>query len=326
VFPVCSSGKAVAVNGADDERAMAIFNLIGEHWGKLLTAAAIYGSVWTLFAGCDRYFSGEMKGDFARWLRTADLTAFAARFPCGTKAFFEKFFGRKHFSWECVSGSLSVSVLCLSILFLIMGGIPWRQMTLPQIASFVGVILWIIIADYLNLLKSRIVINYFSAKSNSVKRITVVLITDFLLTLPIFVFLGATAIFLGEAIAGFIFYWPEDRSQHILQFWLIFDYGLLKQIPKNFAEYFPQVWGELFPLHKGMFSGLFFVSLVPTLWFWLYAVSSYMTRLVARSEPGIQILRYVWNIEKYPFRVVGLVAGIVASVCYLVGLTVIALT
>jgi hypothetical protein len=189
----------------------------------------------------------------------------------------------------------------------------------------VGVILWIIIADYLNLLKSRIVINCFSTESISVKKITIALITDFLLTLPIFVFLGATAIFLGEAMAGFLFYWPKDRSQHILQFWLIFDYGLLKQIPKNFSEYFPQVWAELFPLHEGMFSGLFFVSLVPTLWFWLYAVSSYMTRLVARSQPGIQILRYVWNIEKHPFKVVGVLAGIIATLGYLIGSTIVAL-
>jgi hypothetical protein len=56
-------------------------------------------------------------------------------------------------------------------------------------------------------------------------------------------------------------------------------------------------------------SALFYASMIPSIWLWIYTASIGLTRVVLKGRPLWSRLMWLLDIEKTPLRSIGIVAG-----------------
>jgi hypothetical protein len=131
------------------------------------TAGVVFGAVWAMFEAVEQASSTEARALTTRYLKETDLGSIAGWFPVASRDIFESIFGARHFTRHCVLRSLLASVIAVSILLgnlaLHQNSLDWLifERTLPRIGPILAsVIVWSMVLDYLNLLKTRIVIGH----------------------------------------------------------------------------------------------------------------------------------------------------------------------
>jgi hypothetical protein len=61
---------------------------------------------------------------------------------------------------------------------------------------------------------------------------------------------------------------------------------------------------------------LFYASLVPTLWIWVFFFSVLISRMLIRVTPVLEFARYALDIDQHPMRSVGFIAALIcAGIC-----------
>ena len=61
---------------------------------------------------------------------------------------------------------------------------------------------------------------------------------------------------------------------------------------------------------------LFYASLLPTVWIWLFYVWLLISRAVRRINPVIELTRYTLDVREHPLRSVGVVAAALCTAIY----------
>ena len=298
--------------------------------GKLTAAGAIFGSIVGIGISLDAWSSPEARKDFSGWLKQTNFNIFAARLPTGIQELFKRVFGDTHFTLKCFSRSILLSVCALAgLIFINVVQAPFQSiLTVAQQVSniswfhlviFLSIVGWSIIADYIMLFKTRLIIKYLYRRSPANSGIFgIVFLADFIVAFLLFIFWILVGLFIGEVIAtSYFFLKCPTCSPHIvsLEYYLLLAnvFGLWGKYKNMFLDVVNSIVPN--PL-SNPFGILFLAGLLPSLWLWLYLASSLLTRLVGRSERGIRFLLYVLDIDEHPFRSVGVVAGAVSASVY----------
>jgi hypothetical protein len=297
---------------------METLSAILQLFGKAGNIAALFASTCGLFAFIDNMSSTQARADFTKYLKSTDLAGSVVRLPGDTRALFERVFGPRHFSPRCLLASVLFSVASAAGMFVFAflnnpkGAIHLAQLWWweePRFLVPIGVwVIWSVVPDYFNLLKTRIVLGIITARRiNRSSVLIVILFADFLVGYVIFSFT----------------YWP------IFSFGMdVYEHGLgsvLRMMPHIWPIYltvsmWPRgIFSLLSPLPSGI---LFWPGMVPSIWLWLYVGATLLVRLTVRTAPVFRFSMYLFDIDQHPIRSIGIVAAALASGAYAIVLAI----
>src|ERR1700731_936875 len=186
--------------------------------GKLTAAGAIFGSVVGIGISLDAWSSPEARKDFSNWLKQTNFNIFTARLPTGIQELFKQCFGDNHFTLKCFSRSILLSVCAIvGLIFINVVQSSFQSLLaaaqqISQISWFHLVILlsivgWSIIADYIMLFKTRLIIKYLYERSPANSGVFgIVFLADFIGAFLLFIFWILVGLFIGEVIATSYFF------------------------------------------------------------------------------------------------------------------------
>jgi hypothetical protein len=183
-----------------------------------------------------------------------------------------------------------------------------------------AMILWSLIADYFNLLKTRLVIRVLNLRTPRALPLMGVAITDFGVAVLVFSIGMLFAISCGEAlwVIQMLSNCPSC-ADHRFQFGWEFFTVAMGRMPAKLADFMPEIASAILTQPLTNFYGILFsVGLLPSVWLWMYIGSALLTRLLAQSRRPFDFLfQYALDVDKHPFRSVGLVATAVCIAIYI---------
>jgi hypothetical protein len=279
-------------------------------------------TVFGVFELGGRLASQRAKDALSKWLLTFDIQK-ARALPDGTKEFFERIFGKRHFSLKCfvLSAVFSlgamgfISIVCLlinphpsEVFSLSLGGM--EDPNIPEFFRFWTLAFWFpwsIVIDYISLFKTRLILELLGRLHRSTSIVAIaILVLDYIIYRFIFFVSGlltglvVSAVFLAIQHASITDIWERIRItvlEHVeyFDFFLfLLDSPLSLPLDLNFIL----VWS----------------GFAPSIWMWLYVLALFVTRLLLRSERIVNWLRWALDIEKNPFRSIGAVAATLAFI------------
>ena len=314
-----------------------VWAFVGPKGIPIALAAATFGAFEFLEKTC----SDEARAALTKFVRALDIHR-ASILPEGTRDLFEGVFGKHHLSLKCFIRSVclslgTIALLCglafLSLPFL--GHLGWYalmtvQFSASQIAAgwpdieaildrvlaivFIVWICWSVIIDYLDLYKTRIILNILSAREH-------------------WGVIGLGFLVLCDAVFTALVFWLSLTTVHSVASILmpyLYDDWARQELGSLYKQPWP-IWKELtfFPYYFYNFSLdyleripsivtlrdtvlnsiLFYAGLMPSVWLWLYVLSLFLTRIILRSDRLFDWLRWFLAVDTKPFRSVGVVAS-----------------
>jgi hypothetical protein len=290
---------------------METVSAILEQLGKAGNIVALFASTLGVFVFIENMSSSQARADFTNYLKSTDFAGSVVRLPQDTRALFERVFGARHFSLRCVITSVLFSAVTttgmFAIFFLIdpkaflsLADLVWEYD--PQLLVAVGAwIIWSLVPDYFNLLKTRAILGLATARQiNRASILIAIVFADFVVGYAIF------SLTFGPILLPFL----RDNPLwlEMLFFW-----------PPPFFITF------LFPpiiTFSSVTAPLFWAGMVPSIWLWLYVAATLIVRLAIRSAPLLRFLTYLLDIDQHPIRSVGIVAATLVSGGYAILLAV----
>ena len=270
-----------------------VIDFLGPQSIPVITAGATYG----VFRFIESIASPNAKSDLARWLLSFDVRK-ADILPQGVRETFNRIFGKDHFSITCFIRSIYFTIgaiVLTGLIYVLVRPDTAFRTKYPENQSLFFVIAstWLLLSvfyDYLNLLKTRIILEFLTKEAK--RRLTglVVLILDPLLSYVVF-----AVLFSLLGLADVLLFYPDRIREALVdaQNWPAQDIRLFVPVIK---------W-------QRNVSPVFYAGMLPSIWLWIFILASFLTRFLVRGEPIVKILRYSLNIKKKPFRIAGALAG-----------------
>jgi hypothetical protein len=288
---------------------------------------ALAAATFATFEFLEKISSDDAKRALTISLRRLNVHK-AAALPEGTRELFQRIFGKRHFSWKCLFRSacfsLGAIVLLAGLVYLsvpALGKLRWvdqlwasfgkssvKHIDFARQAALVTLCVWVIwslVPDYFNLLKTRICLEVMShEKYSNIIYLVLLLMCDLLVTIAIF-HVGFTVISVVSIafVLGWDVGWAEnwESGRWALLTMLSFLPAFIRNIQRvlRVAAFREQILSSI----------LFYAGLAPSIWLWLYVGSLFTTRAILRGGPLLDWLRWFLPLDKYPFRSVGVVAA-----------------
>jgi len=286
---------------------MEILSTILEQFGKPLSFITLYGSTFGLFVFIENMSATQARADFARYLKSTDFAKAVVHLPSDTHALFERVFGTRHFSWQCVRTSILFSVAAFAfIVGLNILNHPrsvarslevWKNYR-GYFNSLVAYAIWSIVPDYFNLLKARKVLGLVTAhQMNRLPVLVGILLGDFVIGYAIFLL---TCLPMGLFSLHFVlFLLGEVDWNHIVS-----NFGF---VPLPISS------GLKWPLEM-----FFWPGMMPSIWLWFYVAATLIVRLTLLSAPVFRFSIYFFDTDQHPIRSVGIVAAALVSCVYVI--------
>jgi hypothetical protein len=160
-------------------------------------------TVFGVFELGGRLASQRAKDALSKWLLTFDIQK-ARALPDGTKEFFERIFGKRHFSLKCfvLSAVFSlgamgfISIVCLlinphpsEVFSLSLGGM--EDPNIPEFFRFWTLAFWFpwsIVIDYISLFKTRLILELLGRLHRSTSIVAIAILVPGLYYLSIYIF------------------------------------------------------------------------------------------------------------------------------------------
>jgi len=268
--------------------------------GPAGVAASVAGATYGVAAWLEDGLSNEARQLLSASLQGMD-TGKIKRITGVAAEVLNRIFGPDHFSFRCLFRSALFSIVTSTLLLavqLLLIFFLGRQVIF-EASYFTIAAIWIllsIVPDYLNLYKTRLIIRLMQrveAFHPGMLRLSVLplIIIDFVFGFFLFYILFEIAIALDYDKAPF---WTAGFWQDYLLNIRTFSYD-------DVADYTG---------FKTMESALFYASMVPSLWLWLYGLALEVMPLLL----GITATRKFLDIEKHPGRSIGRVAAVIVFV------------
>ena len=250
-----------------------------------------------LFVMAEEVLPKNDRDYIAIWLMGADLPK-DLNWPSTFVALFDRVFTEKHLSWECFRRSSKASVVTVVVIMLtvaavdasIIENVAEGEAIIVVVLAFVIFTLFFnLLPDYLSLYETRLVLS-FMAKSDAGLRTLALLVFD----------LAATVLI--SFVVGFL----------VLGAGIFSDAYSVKTVAEAF-------WGGLTFSGDLSLLGIFIYSTFFTsVWLWLYALSGFLVKAIARSRKGLHFLQRHLNVEEHPLRSMGFVLMLLVTVGYVV--------
>ena len=231
----------------------------------------------------------QARHDLSVYLRSKDLVGGVTRLPEGALELFRRVFGSRYFSIRCAARSSIFSIAATTAL--IFSSILERPSVhgLSDRAVDIALLfwaLWALIPDYLNLLKTRQMLEFLVARQI---RGTFTLLSITFVDLVI----GFLVFTLGIFLISMVIREPlSERLADVLD--------ALRDVPRF-----------TYPA-----ANVFWAGMMPSLWLWVYVLAAQITKLISRTTSLFHFLTYFLDIDAHPMRSVGVVAAILLSGFY----------
>jgi hypothetical protein len=304
------------------------------NWGTWAAVPSIFGVVWGLFASFEaKAMSPDAKRDLAAVLIDTDFVAAARKIPGLVNSTFISVFGSRQFSAKCLVTSFCLS--CLSIATLLIFGFIFNYRYFYTMPSefyhrtsfrflYIGSITVWILVDFLNIYKSRLVLSKFLRFKRSIFAAGLFIFADFLVGLLIFIstYEFINYVLLMHGLLQFMYQnaspsynGPTVRGSITELFFFVVQntHIYLANYPKDAFRWLRMILNG--PIANEV-AVLFYASLLPTVWIWLFYVSVLISRAVRRINPVIELTRYTLDVREHPLRSVGVVAAALCTAIY----------
>jgi hypothetical protein len=284
----------------------------------ITTAGAIMSAFITIGWKADEAFSEEARTALSRRLVGIRVDHFQQNWPAVFARVFDHGFGQRHLSATCMYRSLIASVLFLCfplILVIVIEAINKRSLVEPvnELASFflsspqsLLIVPIYVVFFYVVLLKIRYILYWMIGR---VSRKTSIVGNSLLTILSYDVSSG----YFIWPFFDYAILWPRVVIMLLLN--IIFDVLILLVFvvvtgmgDAEIREPSDQQW-VLLALTS-------FCLLLPSFLLWLYAFSYLVFRILARMTPIVDFIKFILPIERYPFRSICLLSGVITSATY----------
>ena len=251
---------------------------------------SITGSLYGLFDKAGKVIDPESRQVVTRWLKNLDLPE--KNWPSMFVALFDRVFTERHLSWRCFRRSSAASFVAISLAVLAVDASIFERVGVEGIffnvlALFLFTLLINLLPDYLSLYETRLVLG-FMAKPGGWIRTLALLIFDLAATMLI------------SFVVGFVVLAGPFVSSTV----------------KEIAETF---WQGLTFSGLDALGGIFiYTTFLTSVWLWLYALSGFLVKAIARSRKGLHFLQRHLNLEEHPLRSMGFVLMLLVTVGYVV--------
>jgi hypothetical protein len=308
---------------------------------------ALFGAVYGIFRVMDDNASTEVRTLLTEFLKTRRYEPYLNRLPDIISALFTRVFGTRHFGIRCIymSAIFSIVSVSLTLLFSVIYTYPHVMLVIntvkklgdllalalspsqPDLAKFIRFwqthaiwilpllwISWCVVPDFLALGKIRIMLVVMKHTNPKITSLIITVITDLFIGIWIFI----TSVIIFQEVLIIVYLWET---------------GSWSQLPTNLAitDMFSALRvaivgsGMLFAVETSMLLGgkiffgfpvanIFWASMLPSMWLWLYIGAAILTRLLVSGKPTFQRLIYSLDIDGHPVRSVGVVAASVIAV------------
>jgi hypothetical protein len=277
----------------------------------------VFGTIVAVSEGLERASSKQAKRDFSNFLLSTDFSVLSLRLPKAIEELFERLFGKRHFSAQCILRSATFSVT--AILFLLALGFLTHFSYFKTMPAFIaehpgfrvkyfGYIFWSLLPDYFNLYKTRLIIRWTTMYNSPSIVLLFILLFDVILAYLIF---------------GSLYFFFEclNMEYQLVALGAINVFGFPSTVLWIFSI---NIIDELFiSLHtlgilmRGPTANevavLFYAGFLPSMWLWLYTSAMIVTQTLQKTKGLIRSLVYFLDVEEHPIRSVGLVAAVIAS-------------
>jgi len=263
------------------------------------------------------------KKDISKWLKNIDPDEPVKNWPEQFAAVFDRLFGEKHLTWKCFVRSSFASIIAVFLMTLIWGVLRSDDFvgyftSTPLTHVLIRFVFWILLfnllADYVSLLETRLVIRFM--KSSRLSKI-LGLATDFILTAGIY-FIG---FIVGSIISGVVIEilyeslvdWEPTSRNEILSFETLL------------SVFFPLGQGGLNEMiqlkctdHQLPFGIYFYSTFFTSLWLWLYVISGFTVKLTQKLNISLNWLKKYLDIDQKPLRSMALVSIMMVTIIFIV--------
>jgi len=275
-------------------------DILGYHIPSLVGVGATFASVYTAFAKFDADQSDKNRTFVRNWLLgfKADDRQWVQFF----KELFAKVFGDRHLSAKCIGRSTIFSATLIGAIW------TYRYFYLYSIGEYDLLVLvpgaplfWAvsaIVADYLSLWKTRVLLTGTSLLGSG---------------------LAAIAVVVGDAFATIVISLLIILGPQFLALWLNVDYSggpeereaLLRFLWHEVSVAFS--WPHLENSIAGTTRLLLLAPLLTSAWLWVYLVVAYAMRAANYLPSWLRPLSKVMDFEFHPVRTIEYVAATVSA-------------
>jgi hypothetical protein len=144
-----------------------------------------------------------------------------------------------------------------------------------------------IIPDYFNLYKTRLIMDWMAKRAVKVRTVLPILVVDF-------------------AVGFAIFY----TMLVVLEQLLLGKYLGFRRLDDLFSLFWWKTSAENVMSFSAPAAALFYASMVPSAWLYIYGAGVLATTAILRIEPLLHWFVWALDVDKAPLRSVGVVAGI----------------
>jgi hypothetical protein len=292
-----------------------ITNLINSPPGQLVAGGVLAGIVWKFFDKVEAVLTDQTKFEIAVWLVGVKVGQKVQPWPDTFTELFEKVFGKRHFSAECIWRSAMASIVTSMLVIAFIALRPTHDEAITEhVEAMVVVFLpYVLIAnvipDYIALLSTRLMLRFM----RSWARLSFLfLLVDLVVTL----WLACVGMLLGGEACTYV--WQHHWTPHAnfkqpmevdltgigLGYWNAPFYIFVFGVPMRYGNTIPEPLPMLVP------------AMVTCIWLWLYAGSGFLLKFARRFDTGFQWFNRKFDIEKKPLSAIGLVAGALVAVTY----------
>ena len=304
----------------------------------LMAWGATTGGLWFMFEKAEKSLSEESRDKVAAWMEDSDVAGSVSSIPTQFVFLFDRVFGEKHLSRQCLTRSCAASLGAFAAVLLMkwpIGSGAMIEEPLDVLGLLFFAALLNFLPDYISLLETRWVIGRLHEGKKG--GVITYLFGDFAATLAIsfaaLVLINTSLGFVGpplenyegidpvtaEAIREGTVNLRDVERGDLREGWeaQVAEVALLGRAITNPAEH--SLW-EGAPAFAHLFQVGFLSAFFTSAWLWLYAASVPLSRVLLRMNNGVGFLLRVADVEKQPFRSMGFVSVIIVSALFALGL------
>jgi hypothetical protein len=168
---------------------MSLFDGVGTYLGTGSVPVIVGGTVYGVFELGEKLASPQAKEALTKWLQTADVRKVVG-LPQHTMEIFERVFGQRHFTLECLWRSTAFSLCSLLGIFIILPFFLYLEVIWNPGSGYLwmifALIVWAILIDYISLYKTRLIFGWFNLKPRRIWMGSIILLIGVAIYIIIF--------------------------------------------------------------------------------------------------------------------------------------------
>lgn len=272
--------------------------------GPTGTPALAAGTTLAAFEFLERISSNGAREALKNELKEFDPNKMGV-LPFITTELFQRVFGSRHLSGQCIFRSFWFSIggalffFCLALALNPDDILDMWNFYEDEPARSLW-LLWPILStipDYVNLYKTRVLLIFSVIERLGAVFLSVIVVLDILVGFLVFYILYNVSFSVAFSVA------MQENMAHVLQSSL----GNFYRTSQIVSHYFGL---------RSFESILFYAGMLPSMWLWMYAVAVLVARTALSSEGMLKRILWFLDVEQHPIRSLGVISAVLVFIAF----------